>query len=217
MSFQDLVTNAQQTYPDLQIKYKDQSIFMKILGILLFFNKDFMTSYTTTIGSTVYFPTEKFVKARPVSTSVILLHELVHIHDSKKVSKPFFGFLYLFPQILILLCIPLFFFFWKVALILLILFALPLPAYFRMYYEKRAYMTSLYVINALSKRLSFNIDLNASKEGFLTQFKSRYYYFMWPFSNINKDFEIATQKISNGLRPFDDEVFETIDTLVKKV
>jgi hypothetical protein len=85
-----------------------------------------------------------------------------------------------------------------------------------MYYERRAYLTSIYVLNALSKRLSFNIDLQESKSGFLGQFKTSYYYYMWPFSNINKDFDDGTQKIINNLRPFDDQVFDSIDVLVKK-
>jgi hypothetical protein len=217
MSFQDLVENAQQYYPDLQIKYKDQSTFMKILGKILFFNKDFMDSYTTTIGSTVYFPNEKFVKTRPVSASVILLHELIHINDAKKVSKPAFGFLYLFPQILSILFLILMLLSWKLFLPLLVLSLLPIPAYFRMYYEKRAYLVSLYVIQSLSIRLNFKIDLNESKSGFLSQFKGSAYYFMYPFSSIDKDFDSGTQKIINNLRPYDDKVFDTIDVLVKKV
>ena len=40
----------------VSIKYKDNSWFMKVLSKILFFNKKFMTRFTTTIGKTVYFP-----------------------------------------------------------------------------------------------------------------------------------------------------------------
>lgn len=40
----------QNTIPDFNIKYKNQSLFIKILGFILFFNKEFMTTLFTTIG-----------------------------------------------------------------------------------------------------------------------------------------------------------------------
>lgn len=217
MSFDSLVSSAKENFPDLQIKYKDQSTFMKILGKLLFFNKDFMSSYITTIGSTVYFPTESSVKARPVSSSIVLLHELIHINDAKKISKFLFGFLYLFPQILVLLFLPLLLLSWKIFLPLLIIAALPIPAYFRMYFEKRAYIVSMYSLYKLSKKLNFSVDLNMSKRGYLEQFKERYYYYMWPFSNIDRQFDGAIQKILNNQHPYDDKVLDTIDVLIEKV
>jgi len=217
MSFQDLVTAAQKYFPDLQIKYKDQSWFMKLVGTLLFFNKAFMTNYTTTIGSQVYFPTESFVKTRPVSAAVILLHELVHIKDAHKISKPLFGALYLSPQIFALLCLPLFLVSWKIALPLVLLFASPIPSYFRMYFEKRAYLTSLYSIYRLSKKLNFKPLLASQEKDFLSQFKGSFYYFMWPFGNLQKEFDDAVAKIQADQRPFEDPVFDIIDDLITQV
>ena len=216
MSFQELVVAAQKHFPDLKIKYKDQSWFMKFLGFLLFFNKGFMTNYTTTIGSTVYFPSESFVKVRPVSASVVLLHELVHIKDGHKYSKPLFGFLYLTPQILSLLCLPLFLVSWKIALPLVLLFAAPIPSPFRMYFEKRAYLTSLYAINALGTKLNFKPMLASQEQTFVGQFKDGSYYFMWPFTNLQKDFDDAVSKVKAGQRPFEDPVFDILDDLITK-
>lgn len=218
MAFQDLVTASQKYFPDLQIKYKDQSWFMRLLGTLLFFNKSFMTSYTTTIGSTVYYPTESFVKVRPVSAAVILLHELVHIKDAHKISKPLFGFLYLTPQVLTLLCIPLFFLSWKIALPLMLLCASPIPSYFRMYFEKRAYLTSLYAINALGARLNFSPMLKSQEQFFIDQFTGSGYYFMWPFGKgLQADFDAGVAKIQAGQRPFEDPVFDILDNLITTV
>lgn len=215
MSFQDLVLEAQKKFPDLQVKYKDQSSFMKVLGTLMFFNKSFMTDYTTTIGSTVYFPTQSFVQVRPVSASMILLHELVHVHDANKWTRPVFSFLYLTPQILALLCLPLFLISWKLALPLMVLFLLPLPSYFRMLFEKRAYLVSLYVIKILGDKYSFNSNLPSEESFIVEQFKGSGYYFSWPFSNLQKEFDDAVNKIKSGQRPYEDPVFDIIDDLVK--
>ena len=217
MTFQDLVTAAQKDFPSLKIKYKDQSWFMKLIGILLFFNKSFMASYTTTIGSTVYFPNEGFVKSRPVSASTVLLHELVHVYDAKKYTTPLFSLLYMSPQIFVLLCLPLFLVSWKIALPLMILFALPIPSYFRMHFEKRAYLTSLYAINALAARLNFKPILASQEEAFLKQFKDSSYYFMWPFNNLQKDFDEGVAKIKDRKRPFEDPVFDILDKLIDTV
>lgn len=217
MSFKDLVTAAQKHFPDLQVKYKDQSPFMKFLGKALFFNPGFMTSYTTTIGSTVYFPTESFVNERPASAAVVLLHELVHIKDAQKFSKPLFSFLYLTPQILVLLCLPLLLLSWKIALPLMVLFALPTPSFFRMHFEKRAYLTSLYALSKLGERLKFPPLLVSQESLFLQQFKDSSYYFMWPFSNLQKDFDLAVNKIKAGERPFEDPVFDILDELLPTV
>jgi len=218
MTFENLVAAAQTYFPNLQVKYKDQSPIMKILGSLLFFNHDFMVSYTTTIGESVYFPTSTFVKSRPVSSAIVLLHELVHVHDENKISKLLFGFLYLFPQILSILCLPLFFLLtWKLVLPIIIICALPVPAFFRMYLEKRAYFASLYCLNTLSKKLNFSSNLDNQSIFFQTQFAGAYYYYMWPFNNIKKDFDQAVVKIKADQRPYDDAVFDMLDDLVSKV
>lgn len=217
MSFQDLVTAAQKYFPDLKIRYKDQSWFMKLIGTLLFFNKGFMTNYTTTVGSTVYFPSEAVTKTRPVSAATVLLHEVVHVNDAKKLSAPLFGFLYLTPQILILPALLLFLLSWKIALPVIVLLALPIPSYFRMLYERRAYLTSLYAINALGTRLNFKPLLATQQQGYLTHFKDSSYYFMWPFPGLKKDFDDGVAKIKEGQRPFEDPVFDILDDLITKV
>lgn len=200
-------------FPDVVITFKDQSLFMKILGKILFFNKSFMTNYITTIGETIYYPTASYVNGHPASAFIVLLHELVHVKDEKAISKPIFDGLYLLPQILALLAIPLFFVigFWS---LLFLLFAMPLPAYFRMNYEKRAYIASLYVMKKLNDKCQYNIDLNDKKQYFLQQFKSSSYYFMWPFSNLDAQFTAGLVKINNNERPYNDGIFDILDQII---
>ena len=65
-------------FPGFKTVPKGTSTFMKLLGYLLFFNKEFMSSYTTTIGSNMYTPTE-WDTWTPESKASILRHERVHL------------------------------------------------------------------------------------------------------------------------------------------
>src|SRR3990167_3207757 len=85
---------------DLKIAFKDESKFMKFLGALLFFNRKFMTTYSTTVGTTVYFPSKSWLNENRDRAARILAHELVHIDDAKDVGEIGFSYSYLFPQIL---------------------------------------------------------------------------------------------------------------------
>jgi hypothetical protein len=214
----DLVTSAQQYFPKLKIAYKDKSVLMRLLGKILFFRKDFMGAYTTTVGNTVYIPSQNFIKLHPISGSVVLLHELVHFHDQKKWSKALFLFLYFFPQALAPLAILLFLLGWKIALPVMILCAAPVPAFFRMYFEKRAYLSSLYVLHRLGDRLKFNPHLASQTKCFVEAFGDASYYWMWPFKKaIRADFEKGIKAIQAGERPYQSSVFDMLDDLITKV
>lgn len=84
MSFSYLFTSAQRYFPNLQVKYKDKSLLMKFLDVLSFLYKGFGTDDSLLIGKTIYFPSEHFIKYRPVSGSVAFMYELVHLHHSTK-------------------------------------------------------------------------------------------------------------------------------------
>ncbi len=196
----------------LDVKYKDTSFLMKLLSLILFFNKDFMKSFTTTIGTTIYYPSEEFVKNSPITSLITLLHELVHIIDYNK-NKLLFTLLYLFPQILAIFALPLFFISWKFSAFFL-LFLLPLPAYFRMKYERKAYAVSLYVIKQLSLKKNFKVELEKQKDNYISYFKKSDYYYMWIFKTIDSDFNEYLLKIENNERPFKDEIFDLIDKYI---
>ena len=214
MLSEQLLNKAKEFFPDLNVKYKNETVFMENLGKVLFFNKDFMTKYTTTLGSDIYFPDRKFEQLHPITANVVFLHELVHVHDAKKISKQFFSFLYLFPQCLSLIFLPLMLLSWKIFLPLFILSLLPLPAFFRMYLEKRAYLVSLYSVYQLSIKKNFTVSLEDSAASYLKSFKDSGYYFMWVFKNLDKEFANAIIKIKSGQKPYEDEVFLMIDELL---
>lgn len=78
---------------DYFIKKKSESWLMRTLGKILFFNKQFMTGYFTTIGSTIYIPDGW--DSVPGET---LAHELQHIKDSKALPVIY--------ELSYLLCLP---------------------------------------------------------------------------------------------------------------
>jgi hypothetical protein len=216
MNLDNLLNAAQKYFPGVNIQYKNESTFMKILGKILFFNKSFMSNYTTTINSTIYFPNRDFIKNNYNSFIVTFLHELVHIKDAKKFSFILFSLLYLSPQILTLLIIPFIFLNWKLSLIFLI-FALPIPSFFRMYFERRAYIVSLYVLNYLIVNHKIRANLEDNKNFYLTQFKLSGYYFMWPFKNIDTKLSLAVDNIKLNKRPYEDPIFDIVDDLLKQI
>lgn len=215
ISFDQICVKAKQAFPKLQIKFKNESLFMKILGIMLFFNPNFTTKYITTIGSTVYFPDKEYIDKYNVTSCILLMHELVHIYDSNKRNDFIYSLLYLIPQIFVICFIPLLFIFsWKIALLSLI-FLLPLPAYFRMLDERKAYTFQIYVQFKLNKQYGYNINLESSKQFCTSQFKNFGYYCMWPFNSINKYFDDALNEIVLNNRPFyEQELYDIIDKII---
>lgn len=100
---------------------------------------------------------------------------------------------------------------------LMILCILPIPGLFRMHWEKRAYLSSFYVMQLLGNRMKFNPHLKSQEKIFLKCFHGPSYYFMWPFQDIDKQFDQAVEKSSTAQRPFQDSVFDMLEDLVNKV
>lgn len=208
----EVLDKVNKFFPNAQITYKNQSLLFKILTLLFFFIPS-IKSPSTTIGYTVYYQSEAYTKLHPVSSFIILLHEITHMYDEKKIGKVLYTILYLMPQLLFLFAIPLFFIIGFKALLLL-LFILPVPAYFRMMYEKRAYISSLYVINKLNDKCDYHINIDEHCKIFIDQFKGSQYYFVWPFQSIDKEFELALSLIKNNKRPFNDKIFDILDEII---
>lgn len=171
---QQLENEIKSYAPNFEIRFKDESKFMKLLSKLLFFNKSFSTNYVTTIGEKVYWPTRKSYTPNSYFT---LAHEFVHIMDYKK-SPIKFILGYSFPQILSLpfLLLPLLVWFVPIAYLLpFALFLLPLPSPTRTYYELRGY--GMTIKSKLWNKI--NPDINHISKNFT----SSNYYYMWPFKN----------------------------------
>ena len=190
MAFNDLVASAQTYFPTLQVKYKDQSALMKILGKIMFFNPGFMTSYLTTLGTTVYIPNEQYVQDHPQITCDVFIHECTHMYDAKRIGF-IYQLVYAFPQLLSpLMLLLLFVLSWKIVLPLVLLFLLPLPAPWRVYFERRAYFVQMYVGNKM-----YGNDPAIDGSTYASWFRDGSYYWMWIFQQ-NQSF---TQEAANVL------------------
>lgn len=131
----------------VKIRFKDESYLMRLLGFLLFFNKGFMTEFTTTLGDSVYFTSRERVRADPQGAAATLAHELVHIFDGRDMGQIVYTLTYLSPQcfavlsVLALLAIP-FSLWWLISLSSLVMLA-PWEAPGRASIEFRGYAMTL--------------------------------------------------------------------------
>ena len=98
-TLQSFEAEVRKLVPTLQIRFKDESRVQRWLGAVLRpFNPSYMTTYTSTFGSTVYFPSREYYANRPKNSVMLLSHEAVHILDSRK-NPLWFILSYLFPQV----------------------------------------------------------------------------------------------------------------------
>ena len=209
MAFNDLVIKAQIYFPNLQVKFKDQSTLMKVIGKICFFNPAFMTSFVTTIGNTIYMPNYAYTQTQ--AGTDVFIHEVVHLYDQKRFSF-LYTLAYALPQLLFLPSLLLFLISYKLAIPVSLFFLLPIPAPWRTYFEKRAYSVQLYVYkqmwgSSLDELYTAADDLNKF-------FTGSTYYFMWPFSEDSSLRSVAAS-VSVGNDPIDDPALMIIvDALI---
>jgi hypothetical protein len=95
----DFRETIRKDFPKFQVGVKDQSWLMEVCGFLARpFNDTFMTRFTTTLGHTVYFPSDEWYESDPDRAFRVLAHEYVHLFDQKKHWS--FQGSYISPQIL---------------------------------------------------------------------------------------------------------------------
>jgi len=98
--YEAVATAIRKGHPSMEVRYKNESWFMQLLGLLVYpFNQGYMDRLTTTIGSTVYFPALYIVREDFERYARILAHEGVHIFDREQEGFRFF-IKYLMPQAL---------------------------------------------------------------------------------------------------------------------
>lgn len=212
--------NALNEKNNIEVKFKDESKLMKILGWVLFFNSNFSKNFVTTIGSTVYYPSRDWIKNHHDASIKLLAHELVHIKDNKKFSF-LFGFLYLFPLSLLPLSFSCYLFmpFWAAALISLFCL-LPFPAPWRMHFELKAYKMSLFVNDLFLREKGLSstdryIELCDQAREMNKYFTGPFYYFMWPFGVKKKLKDEAYLIINSSTLESSDIYFEVKEAFEK--
>jgi hypothetical protein len=192
-SFFEQVTKKH--HPEARIVRKSDSWLMKVIGFILKpFNPNFMKTYTTTIGGTIYVP-DQFSENDDLRCLNLLAHETQHIIDY--VENPvLFTLGYLFPQCLACLSILGFFGFitpWMFLWFLALCFLAPIPAPWRYKSELAGYRVSL----LMGKKVFGynNSEMKQIRERIKQHMTTGNYYYAWPFP----------QRIDHDL---DDDSFE---------
>ena len=188
-------------FPKFELVDKRHSTLMKVISKVLFFNPNFMTKFITVIGNKVYVPSLPWKITNPYGAIEILCHEWVHMKDAKSM-KFMFKFLYLFPQILVVLA-PLGF--WNPWFFLFALCILPLPSLGRSEIELRGYTMSMAV-----RWWLFEKEPNYEK--YAKYFTSSAYYWMYPLKDsVIDDLECCFERIRRyNLKPHEQHIFDTI-------
>lgn len=89
-------------FPDFRVILKTDSAFMKVLSVVLFFNKGFMTYFVTTIGSRMWVPTD-WTSWSDQARAAILRHERVHLRQQRRYGMLRYSLMYLLWPLPILL------------------------------------------------------------------------------------------------------------------
>lgn len=207
--------NNLKRYYVFNIKYKNTSKFMKLLGFILFFNKEFMTHYITTIGNTVYFPDENFIKENNDGAARVLAHEIVHVAQKEKYGMIPYTLMYLFPQCLALFAfLAILAFVWLPFLwcLLFLIFLAPIPAPWRKKFELEGYTMSLYMLDLRLRELRYPDEMILKEMSVyavkinVRNFKGPGYWYMWPFG-VQDDFGKKIEDIRSGVISDTSEIY----------
>lgn len=202
----------QTVTPGYKVVKKEDSRLMRFLAAILFFNKNFMSGYITTIYKTVYVPEALIHNDENVA---VLAHEAQHVWDLTR--NPIITFLgmvgYLVPQIFVLgsllSLLAIWYSSWWLLALLCLIFIAPLPAPIRMIIERRGYLMSL-AVGFWRYR-----QVGVSENGWpVTMFTGNGYYYMWPFKkNLANWFRSELKKITEGKYP--SPVFKAVHEFLK--
>lgn len=202
--------------PEFNIKFKNESLLMKIIGTIFFlFNSRFMTGFTTTLGYTIYFPSsEQLETANGNNALVTMAHEFRHMIDTQRKGRLLFSLSYLFPQVLAPLMLLFAFISLPLAIGLFVLFLLPLPAYWRMKTELNGYIMSLFSVNEILKEINISETDRKDQLSLLLpkmnhHFISLEYYLMWYFG-VKEQLERAVEKIISEEIKNEDVIYSEI-------
>ena len=170
--------------PEFELKDKRESRLMIFLSKILFFNKDFMTKYVTTIYPKVYVPElpwklSNWDEGSSISAMATLAHEYVHLKDRKRMGL-LFNFLYLFPQNLVFFSLLGVFNPWWY---LCLLCALPIPSPTRAWLEYRGYRMTMFVYEHFGAMRNIDDFVDWIAEHFVNSS----YYWMFPAKSYIKN------------------------------
>lgn len=211
--FDDIVEKIKVRIPNFEIRYKDESRLQRFIGFLLFFNKAYMTDYTTTMFGKVYFTSREEVEKNPKGAWQILAHEYVHLLDAKTEGWKFI-WSYLAPQIYaliapVLIAVGYFAQLWGLFALGFLCFGFlaPWPSHGRTKWETRGYAMSLAVTFWQTGRIP-----ESHKTGVCEHFWSSEYYYMHRNRNeVKNAIEVIADAIEKHMSASVTHPFAVVD------
>lgn len=172
----EFIEETKREFPNFKLVKKSESTLMKAINVFLLIIsfgtlRQFMTAFTTTLGTTVYI-TDSWDTWGETTKVILLRHERVHMRQAKRWTRPLFSFLYLFVF---------------------------LPgglAFFRTKFEKEAYEET--IAAALEYRGRAAVEDPAFRDKIIQNFTGPAYLFMWPFRrSLERWYDAAVKKALN--------------------
>lgn len=157
-TWQRVIREIEEEFPTFRLVFKDRSRLMKAIDVFLkvitlWRMRAFMTSFTTTIGYTVYVARSSWDSMSPEGRAAVLRHERVHMRQRRKYGMVLYTFLYLL---------------------------FPLPgglAYFRAKFEKEAYEETI----RAAVDYGWDVSDPGFRSRMVSHFTGPEYFWMWPF------------------------------------
>lgn len=172
---------------EIKIKNKNypEGFYFLVSKIIKLFNSEVDKRYVTVLFGDVWIPGNWFNNSgRLIKNEMqiidLLIHEMVHEEDRKRLGNLVFSLAYLFPQILGILSLlallsP--WFSWMIWFLTFLIFFLPWPAPGRAWLEVRGYRTNVAIAELFNGKI---YATSISKLIYNKQFLRSAYYWMFP-------------------------------------
>lgn len=92
-AYSQVLDETLREFPKFSVVRKSDSRFMRLIGLLMFFNKSFMTSFHTTVGNTLYVASA-WANMTDLGKAALLRHERVHLRQQKRFSMVVYALMY---------------------------------------------------------------------------------------------------------------------------
>lgn len=175
----DVVEGLMRSHYGATVVTKDKSFLMKAISMFLLIitfggMRNFMTGFVTTIGKTVYVPSD-WASRPPQGRAITLRHEMKHLEQERRLGGLLYKFLYVFVF---------------------------LPgglAYYRAKFEKEGYAETM-----RGSAQAYGVDVLKSdkfKANIIGHFISAEYFWMWPFKkSMERWYDATATSIVEELR-----------------
>jgi len=175
--YEDYLNDLRQEFPRFRLRakrgsYTQMAIHYALVVVTFGGMRGYLDDYVTTIGATVYTPTD-WDDRTDADRWAVMRHEAVHLRQFKRWTLPLMGFLYVF--------------------------VLPLGlSYFRMRWERAAYEET---IRCNYELYGLSYVQGSLREHIIEQFTGRAYGWMWPFRGAVErwyDEQVALAELSSS-------------------